>query len=138
MCLVSGEGPHRVWGRLGVISLVMRSLSCDGGCCHLGIRETAPSLLLLSASTRARVPEESGPFLLPHPPWLSGIMHQLSLHSLQIGCGPNRLILQSKEQGEMREMSCSLKKKLTSFPCAPKAQAHRSPLSSTCLAWSHL
>lgn len=82
MCLVSGEGPHRVWGRLGVISLVMRSLSCDGGCCHLGIRETAPSLLLLSASTRARVPEESGPFLLPHPPWLSGIMHQLSLHSL--------------------------------------------------------
>ena len=27
MCLVSGEGPHRVWGRLGVVLLVMRSLS---------------------------------------------------------------------------------------------------------------
>lgn len=46
-------------------------------------------------------------------------MCQLSLHSLQIGCGPNHLLLQSKKQGEKREMSCSLRMKPTSFALAP-------------------
>lgn len=73
------QGLGKAGGHFACDEVTERS---DSGCCHLGVWEAAPSVLLLSASTRARVPEESGPFLLPPSPWLSGIMHQLSLHSL--------------------------------------------------------
>lgn len=150
MCLVSGEGPHRVWGRLGVISLVMRLLSIVTVAvviwvygkqlprCSSCLPPPEPGSLRRVVLFCSLPLHGSQGLCTSSPSTPLGIMRQLSFHSLQTGCGPNHLILQSKKQGEKREMSCSLKKKLTSFPRAPKAQAHRFPLSSTCLAWSHL
>lgn len=62
--------------------------------------------------------------LLPHPPWLSGalgIMCHLSPHSLQIGCGPNPLILQRKKQAKKGEMTCSLNKTHILLPLPPRS-----------------
>lgn len=77
MCLLSPQGLGKVGGYFACDEVFEFS---DSGCCHLGVRETPPSVLILSASTRAQVPEESGQFLLPHPPWLSG--------ALGIDCAP--------------------------------------------------